>query len=53
MYAWIFTRVLPGPLWLRISTAALLLVIVLAVLMLWVFPWLSEYSPLSDSALED
>ena len=32
-------RVLPGPLWLRILLALILLVAVLYALVTWVFPW--------------
>lgn len=32
-------RILPGPVWLRILELLVLAAIVLAVLVLWVFPW--------------
>lgn len=41
MYPWIF-RHLPGPLFLRIIEAALLVALVVAALFLWVFPWAAE-----------
>lgn len=41
MYPWIF-RHLPGPLFLRILEAALLVALVVAALFLWVFPWAAE-----------
>lgn len=50
MYAFIFSH-LPGPLWLRIIWSVLLIVAALAVLVTWVFPWLSQFSPLTDSTI--
>ena len=53
MYAWIF-RHLPGPLWVRILTALVLAAGVVLVLMMYVFPWFSEFSflaPLTDSTI--
>jgi hypothetical protein len=47
MYGWIF-RALPGPLWMRIILSAML---ILAVLMLFVFPWVSQFNPLTDSTI--
>ena len=41
MYAAIW-RKLPGPLWLRLVTVVLLLSAVLAVLVLWVFPYVDQ-----------
>jgi len=35
-------RFLPGPLWVRILTVVVLVAIVLAVLVLWVFPLVNE-----------
>jgi hypothetical protein len=35
-------RVLPGPLWLRILLALVLVAGVLAVLSTWVFPWVDS-----------
>lgn len=46
MYAWIFAR-LPGPLWLRIVLAALLVAGAVLALMEFVFPWAAQYSPLT------
>lgn len=46
MYAWLF-RHLPGPLWLRILLAVLILLAVVLLLMECVFPWLAQVSPLS------
>ena len=44
MYAWIF-RHLPGPLWLRIITAIVLICLTIFALMEYVFPYLAPYSP--------
>lgn len=41
MYAALW-RVLPGPVWVRILTLVVLIVLVLAVLVEWVFPWAAE-----------
>ena len=38
MFGWIF-RHLPGPAWLKTIEAILLIVLVIAVLFQWVFPW--------------
>ncbi|GAA1141080.1 hypothetical protein [Nesterenkonia lutea] len=51
MYAWLFRR-LPGPLGVQILLALLILAGIVFVLMQFVFPWLSQYSPLNDSTLE-
>lgn len=50
MYGWIF-RSLPGPLWLRIIFSLILLAAVLAALVIWVFPWLSQFNPFTDSTI--
>lgn len=44
MYGLIW-RMLPGPLWLRIILAIILVVAVLAVLAYWVFPWVDDMLP--------
>ncbi len=41
-------RILPGPLWLRVVLAILLVVAVLAVLLLAVFPWLNTFVNVND-----
>lgn len=53
MYAYFFTEVLPGPLWVRVITALVLAACSLLVLMEFVFPWLSQYSPLGDVTFEE
>ncbi|WP_166429860.1 hypothetical protein [Nesterenkonia sphaerica] len=52
MYAWLFRRVLPGPLWFRILTSVVLLAAAVYGLMQFVFPVLSEYSPLGEVTLD-
>ena len=44
MYGWIF-RHLPGPLWVRIITAILLILLVVYVLMEFIFPNFAQYGP--------
>jgi hypothetical protein len=41
-------RVLPGPVWLRIIEVLILLFVVLAILAIWVFPWVQELIPAPD-----
>jgi len=50
MYAWIF-RNLPGPLWMRILLSILLVAAAVLLLMEYVFPWLSQFNPLTDSTI--
>lgn len=50
MYGWIF-RHLPGPLWVRIITAVVAVVVIVLVLMQFVFPWLNQFNPLNDSTI--
>lgn len=50
MYSWIF-RNLPGPLWIRIIFALILIAAVVLLLMMYVFPWLSQYSPFTESTI--
>lgn len=50
MYVWIF-RTLPGPLWFRIIVALALVAGVVLLLMNYVFPWLSQYSPWTESTI--
>lgn len=50
MYAWFF-RHLPGPLWLRTLTAAVLIAAAVLVLMIYVFPWASQFTPFTDSTI--
>lgn len=50
MYGWIF-RHLPGPLWLRIVTSVLLVAGALVLMVQFLFPWMSEYTQLTDSTI--
>jgi len=50
MYGWIF-RHLPGPLWVRIIVSILLIVGAVLLLLQFVFPWLSQFNPLTDSTI--
>lgn len=47
MYAALW-RILPGPVWLRIIEAIVLLGIVLFVLVVFVFPWLNSWVNVSE-----
>ncbi len=42
MYAALW-RVLPGPWWVRVVLLAVLLVVLLAALVLWVFPYADQF----------
>lgn len=50
MYAWLLRR-MPGPRWIRLLISALLVVLVILVLMEYVFPWASQYSPWTESTI--
>jgi hypothetical protein len=50
MYAWIF-RALPGPRWMRVLLSVVLVLAAVAVLMVFVFPWLSQINPFTDSTI--
>jgi hypothetical protein len=47
MYVWIW-RHLPGPRPVRVLQALVLVALVVAALMLWVFPWVEARLPYSD-----
>lgn len=49
MYGWIWRR-LPGPLAAKVAEAVLLALVVVALLMMVVFPWLEPLLPFSDHA---
>lgn len=51
MYAFLW-RILPGPLWLRIVLAIILVGVVLLVLVMFVFPWLNTFLNANDSTVE-
>ena len=41
-------RIMPGPLWLRILLLLLFFAVVLAALVLFVFPWLNSFVNVND-----
>lgn len=45
-------RILPGPVWLKVLEALLLITAVVAVLFLWVFPWLAPLLPFDQQTVE-
>lgn len=49
MYGWIF-RHLPGPLWVRIILAIILIAAVVFALMEYIFPAFVEYSPFTETS---
>ncbi len=50
MYGWIF-RHLPGPLWVRISLAVVLIAGALVLMVQFLFPWMSQLTPFTDSTI--
>ncbi len=50
MYGWLW-RTLPGPTWVRVLTAVVLLAAVVAALFAWVFPALSPYLPFNETTV--
>ena len=50
MYLWLFQH-LPGPLWLRILLSAALLAGALFLLAEFAFPWLADFTHLTDSTV--
>jgi hypothetical protein len=50
MYGWIF-RHLPGPFWLRMVTSLVLIAAALVLMVQFFFPWMSEYTQLTDSTI--
>jgi len=50
MYGWIFRR-LPGPLWVRLLTSLVLLAGVLVLMVQFLFPWMAQFSPFTDSTI--
>jgi len=49
MYGWIF-RHLPGPTWVQVVEALVLVVVVVFALFQWVFPWAQAYWDLGSGA---
>lgn len=52
MYAALW-RVLPGPVWVRIVIVIVVVGLVLAALVEWVFPWASDTFLPQESTVED
>jgi hypothetical protein len=50
MYGWIF-RHLPGPLWARILTSAALIAGILVLMVQFLFPWMSQFTTLTNSTI--
>lgn len=50
MYGWIF-RHLPGPTFLKVIEALILVAAVVYALFFWVFPWAMENFPLLDPSV--
>ncbi len=51
MYAALW-RLLPGPTAVRALEALVLVLLVVAALFRWVFPWVSPYMPFNDTTVE-
>ena len=51
MYAWIWKH-LPGPVPVRVAIAAALLLGIVAVLFVWVFPWLEPRLPFTNVTVD-
>ena len=45
-------RLLPGPTWLKAIKALTLVAGIVAVLFLWVFPWLAPHLPFDQQTVE-
>jgi len=52
MYGWLW-RHLPGPTAVRVVVALMLFVAVVAVLFLWVFPWVEPRLPFTDVTVDE
>jgi hypothetical protein len=52
MYGWLW-RHLPGPTAVRVVLALLLFVALVAVLFLWVFPWVEPRLPFTDVTVDE
>lgn len=50
MYGWVW-RALPGPTWFRAASAAIALLLVVAVLFTWAFPAVAALVPLNDGTV--
>jgi hypothetical protein len=47
MYVWIW-RNLPGPLGIKVGQAVLLILVVVALLLFLIFPWIEPHLPISQ-----
>lgn len=52
MYAFLW-RLLPGPLWLRILLAVILVMLALLLLVMFVFPWLNSFVNTYEVTVEE
>ena len=52
MYAFLW-RLLPGPLWLRILLAVILVMLALLLLVVFVFPWLNSFGNTYEVTVEE
>lgn len=52
MYAALW-RILPGPLWLKVLLCLALGLAAIAVLLLWVFPWVEPMIPLDNIVISE
>ena len=52
MYAWVWQH-LPGPMAVRLLTATVLVLAIVAVLFLWVFPLAAPLVPFNDNTVGD
>ncbi|WP_432245345.1 hypothetical protein ACRB8A_00100 [Arthrobacter sp. G.S.26] len=50
MYSWLFHH-LPGPMWLRIAISLVLIGVALVLMVLYLFPWMSQYTQFTDSTI--
>lgn len=50
MYAALW-RILPGPVWVRILTLFVALVLIVTALVLWVFPWIDGFVSTSEGTV--
>ncbi|QWW19611.1 hypothetical protein I6B53_00215 [Schaalia sp. 19OD2882] len=48
MYSWIF-RHLPGPVWLKVIEALIIIAGIVYALFTWTFPWAQEYFHIGDT----
>lgn len=51
MYGWIW-RKLPGPRWVKVITAVAAVAVLVLLLFVWIFPWLSPFLPFQQQTVE-